>query len=98
MALPAAIAWQPVPAVAWPLLIGIGLGTVAIITCFVSGLRQAPAWIVAPFGYSGVVFAALLDWSVFDRVPTLMTIAGVVVVTAGCILIILLGRPRHAGA
>ena len=97
MAIPAVIAWQPVPTVAWPLLVGIGLGTVAIITFFVSGLRRAPAWIVAPFGYSGVIFAALLDWSVFDRVPGLMTVAGILVVSAGCILVILLGRPRAAG-
>lgn len=98
MAPPAALAWQPVPAAAWPLLVGIGLATVAIVACFVTGLSRAPAWIVAPFGYSGVVFAALLDWAVFDRVPDATTVAGVLVVTAACILILLWGRPRRDAA
>ncbi len=92
MALPAALAWQPIPAATWLPLIGIGLGTVAIVTCFVTGLRHAPAYVLAPFGYAAVIFAALLDWAAFGLVPNALTVAGIVVVTASCILIVRLGR------
>lgn len=93
MAVPAALAWQPIPAATWLPMAGTGLGTVAIVGCFVSGLRHGPAYLLARFGYASVVFAALLDWIFFGLVPDSLTVLGVLVVTGSCILILRLSRP-----
>lgn len=92
MAVPAALTWQPFPAATWAPMIGTGVGTVAIVTCFVTGYRHAPAYLLAPFGYASVAFAALFDWVVFDHVPNALTVAGIVVITTACLAVVRLGR------
>jgi len=98
MAAPAALTWKAVPPLTWLLMVGTGAGTVAIIGCFVRGLQHGPAHLLAPFGYTSVVFATGLDWLVFGLVPNGLTIGGVLVVTTACILILRMNRSAGGAA
>lgn len=89
---PAFLSWQPVPLMSW-LYTGLaGLIMVGSSMLLLMGFQQAPAYIVAPFGYTTIVFSALLDWAVFDRVPTNLVIWGSIMVVVASFLIIRLGR------
>jgi drug/metabolite transporter (DMT)-like permease len=52
----------------------------------VMAYAHASAARVAPFNYSVVVFAGFIDWLVWDRVPNLLSVAGVVLVCAGGVI------------
>ncbi|MEM7119642.1 MAG: DMT family transporter [Pseudomonadota bacterium] len=92
MAVPAAMQWQPVPI---ETLIHIALSGVCLLastTSLVFAYNFAPAYVLAPFGYSAVVFSALLDWLLYDHVPTGWTVLGAVLVVAASLLIIRMTR------
>ena len=86
----AALPWLWVPVT--PLEIGplFLLGPLAIAgqMCNIRGFRLADAAWLAPFGYSSVVFAALLGWVFFAHLPGLATLAGTALIVAGGLLLI----------
>jgi len=90
--IPAFFSWQPMPLMSW-LYTGLaGLIMVGSSMLLLMGFQQAPAYVVAPFGYTTIVFSALLDWIVFDRVPTNLVIWGSIMVIVASVLIIRLSR------
>ena len=95
MAVPAALQWRPMPPETWFHLALVGVLLLASTTCLLYAFNFAPAYVVAPLGYSAVVFSALLDWLVFDRLPTGWTTLGAVLVVVACILIITMSRTRR---
>ncbi|MCR9067243.1 MAG: DMT family transporter [Rhodobacteraceae bacterium] len=60
----------------------LALGAIAALGQFflIRSLTVAEAGVVAPFGYSGVVFSTLWGLTVFGEVPDAMTILGAVVI------------------
>lgn len=95
--IPAFLSWQPAPLMSW-LYTGLaGLIMVGASMLLLMGFQQAPAYVVAPFGYTTIVFSALLDWAVFDRVPTTLVIVGSILVIVASFLIIRLSsdHPGH---
>jgi len=92
---PAASTFAP-PAgvtVLWLILGGILL--LASTGCLVAAYQTAPAWLIAPIGYTAVVFAALLDWLVLNKVPHPQAALGMALVILSGILITVLGRRNH---
>lgn len=68
--------WRnPAPA-DWALLVGIGIAGGLGHLCLIRALRLAPASAVAPFSYTGLVWAALFGFAVFGEVPGAWTLAG----------------------
>jgi drug/metabolite transporter (DMT)-like permease len=51
-------------------------------TCLTQGYRKAEANIVAPFEYTGMIWAAVFGYFFFGEVPRLSTIAGMVLIAA----------------
>lgn len=95
MAAPAALQWQPMPLETWIFIALGGSLLLASTTCLLNAFNYAPAYVLAPFGYSAVVSSAILDWVVFDRVPTRWTILGAVLVVVASLLIIKMTRTRR---
>ena len=76
--------WAPVaPRDLWGFA-GVGvLGTVAQL-CLIRAFTLAPASVIAPFGYLGLIFASLWGWLFFDQLPDRWTVLGAgVIVAAG---------------
>jgi drug/metabolite transporter (DMT)-like permease len=71
-----------------PLVIGIGLSGAAAQWLFSTAFRNAPAVIVTVFNYSGIVWATLFGWLIWNEWPLPMVFAGAAVVIASNVLII----------
>jgi drug/metabolite transporter (DMT)-like permease len=84
---PLAVAhWSaPEPSV-WMWLLGVGVFMISSQLLLVMAFARASAALVSPFNYSVVVFAGLIDWLVWNQVPNLLSMAGVVLVCAGGII------------
>jgi drug/metabolite transporter (DMT)-like permease len=94
----AALQWVPVPAAHAPLLVGLAitgfLGQLAIIEAF----RHGQASAVAPFEYTALAWAVLLDWLVWRAVPDLHTLLGGAIIVASGIYLIRREAPPLAPA
>ncbi len=94
MAVPAALQWQPLSAETAIHIALSGAFLLASTTSLLFAYNYAPAYVLAPFGYSAVVFSAILDWWLFGRVPTGWTVLGAILVVAASLLIIRMSQ-RH---
>jgi drug/metabolite transporter (DMT)-like permease len=84
---PLAIArWTAPDPSAWMWLLGVGVFMMASQLFLVMAYAHASAAKVSPFNYSVVVFAGLIDWLVWDRVPNLLSVAGVLLVCVGGVI------------
>lgn len=76
--------WQPAGAFAWTLLIGIGVLSALAHYALIKALDYAEASAVQPYGYTLLVWAALLGFLVFADIPGPWTVlGGAVVVLSG---------------
>lgn len=71
-----------------PLLVGVGLTGAAAQWLLSTAFRNAPAAIVTVFNYSGIVWATLLGWLIWNDWPLPQVFAGAAVVIASNLLII----------
>ena len=78
------LVWQPVPLKTWGWFAVNGLLIGSAHYLMIETFRYGEAALVAPFKYSGVVYAAILGYLVWGDIPDLRTVIGVtVVITAG---------------
>jgi len=71
-----------------PLLAGIGLAGAAAQMLLTMAYRHAPAAIVTVFNYSGIVWATLFGWLVWNDWPATAVFAGAFIVIASNILLV----------
>jgi drug/metabolite transporter (DMT)-like permease len=90
--LPTAGGWVwPTPG-QWLGMAMIGVGAVGGFLCMTRGIQLAPASVVTPFQYSGIVWAGALGYLVFGDVPGPATLIGAAVIIGAGIFIVLRGR------
>jgi drug/metabolite transporter (DMT)-like permease len=87
VALPPAVHWWTTPSPrTWAILVLMGVfATIGQLT-LTRAYFHAPAARVGPFLYAGPVFAGLLDWLIWGRLPDLLFVAGGFVVIASATL------------
>jgi len=92
---PAGFWWTNPSAETWAILLLMGVfATVGQLT-LTRAYVHAPATQVGPFLYAGPVFAGLLDWLIWGRLPDALFVAGaVVVIVAATLALRLRGAPR----
>lgn len=74
--------WQPMAlADLWRFAFMGVFGTVAQL-CLIRAFTLAPASVIAPFGYVGLIFASLWGWLFFDQLPDIWTAVGASVIVA----------------
>ena len=59
---------------------------------FAESLARAPASVVAPLDYTGLLWAVLVDWIVFVQLPGPLGILGSVLITISALVVVL--KPR----
>jgi drug/metabolite transporter (DMT)-like permease len=89
--------FRPRATVDWLYLVGIGVFMAASQLLIILAYRHASAGRIAPFNYSVVVFSGLIGWFVWKNAPDLLSLFGVVLVTAGGILSTKFGGPNSRG-
>jgi drug/metabolite transporter (DMT)-like permease len=78
--------WKILSDKEWVYLIAIGMFMVAAQLFIILAYRYASAGRIAPFNYSVVVFSGLIGWLLWRDVPDSLSLAGVLLVSAGGIL------------
>lgn len=89
--------WVWTPPAAWQLALCVGLGPLAITAqyCWIRSYRHADAALVAPIGYTWIVFAALLGLLLFGELPTRATAVGSLLICAGGVMLTRLPEARR---
>jgi drug/metabolite transporter (DMT)-like permease len=85
-AVPLAWAWDPVPAAALALLVGIGVLATLGQLCLTRAYALAPAARIGAFTYVAVVFGGLAGWALWGERPDLASFGGMALVVACCLL------------
>ena len=91
-ALPQPWVWQPVQWAHLPQFAGLALCSSLGLGLITHAFRIAPASVVAPFDYSGLIWATLLGWLVWQEVPSPWFYAGAALIAAAGIYIALARR------
>jgi drug/metabolite transporter (DMT)-like permease len=79
-------AWRTPESSAWIYLIGIGLCLLVSQVAIILAYKLASAVTLAPVIYSVIVFTALINWAVWNKVPSWLEIGGMVLVILGGIV------------
>ena len=98
LAVPAWLVWQPMPT---EILVAVALlGPLALAGqyCNIRGFRLADAALLAPVGYSWILFAGLIGWIGFGEIPAPASAIGAALIVVGGILLARLPKPRLDGA
>jgi drug/metabolite transporter (DMT)-like permease len=92
-AAPAALTWRAPSPQTWAVLVLMcALATIGQLT-LTRAYVYAPAARIGPFLYAGPVFAGLLDWVIWGRLPDTLFVAGALLVVAAATMAL---RVRHA--
>ncbi|MFC4277918.1 DMT family transporter [Achromobacter aloeverae] len=78
-----------------PYFAGVALCSTLGLTLITQGFRIGPASVVAPFDYTGLIWATLLGWAIWNEQPDLATCAGAVFIAGSGVYIAL--RERRQG-
>ena len=82
---------------AW-MMIGItGCFGILIHLCFIRAFSAAPASVVAPYTYIGLIWATIYGYVISDEIPDIWAGAGAVVIVAAGLYIIHRERVRKGG-
>lgn len=88
-ALPLPWLWKPVEAAHWLPIAGIAVSSTLGLGLITQAFRTAPAVIVAPFDYTGLVWAALIGMIFWAEIPDAWSYLGAGLIAASGLLIVL---------
>lgn len=72
----------------WAIMFAMGILSLTGQYVIVQAFSAAPAAIVSPFNYSGLIWAVAFGWLLFDDLPDLFTITGALVIVASGIAVV----------
>lgn len=78
---PAEAVWRAPDVAGWAGLLALGILGVISHYCMILAYTAAPASIIAPFAYAGLLWSAVFGFVVFAEVPTLSTAIGALIIT-----------------
>lgn len=87
--------WKPLIAKDWILLTAAGILMFCVQLLFTASFKYACASDLAPFSYISVIISGLLDWVIYQRVPKLSGLLGIVLVIIGSVLTIIFGTKKR---
>lgn len=73
----------------WPFFAGVALFSTLGLSLITQAFRIAPASVVAPFDYTGLIWATLLGWVFWREAPDALTCIGAAIIVAAGLSIIL---------
>jgi drug/metabolite transporter (DMT)-like permease len=88
--------WAPVAAWQLGLLAAASLFLSAGYYLLIVAMRDGEMSLIAPFRYSGLLFALVLGYAVWGDVPNLLAWCGIVLLVGAGLHVLLAGRPRPA--
>ena len=98
IAIPAAIWWVTPTAYELAILALVGLFGIAGQSMITHGLSQGDATVLVPLDYSRIVYAAIVGYLLFSEVPGPWSFAGMAVIVAASLYLVLTEKKRQAPA
>jgi drug/metabolite transporter (DMT)-like permease len=80
------VKWSTPESRAWIWLLGVGVSMAISQLLLILAYQQASPSRLSPFNYSVVVFSGLIGWIIWDHVPNLLSLSGILLVCLGGIL------------
>lgn len=80
--------YQPIPVSAIPWLLYVGVVMFVTFVVYTKAFSYVPSSVLAPTSYFAIVFSGVLDWLIWDVVPDIPTVMGIVLVVCGGLLIL----------
>jgi drug/metabolite transporter (DMT)-like permease len=74
--------WRPPQGVDWLLFVGMGIIGALSQLCLIRAFRLAPAAIVSPFSYTGLIWATIFGFVMFLELPDVWTLAGAALIVS----------------
>jgi drug/metabolite transporter (DMT)-like permease len=81
--------WQHLP---WRALVAVGITGALYQWLLTMAFRWSSARLIAPFTYLSVVYAAIIDWLLWQQSLSLSTASGIVLVISGAIITVVIGQ------
>jgi len=72
--------WQPVAPADWPTMLAVGIFSTLGISLISQSFRLAPASTVAPFDYSGLLWATFWGWLIWGELPDKISYIGMILI------------------
>src|SRR5690606_2853542 len=79
--------WTPISSAHLPAIVGLSAFSTLGLSLITHGFRIGPVSVVAPFDYSGLLWAGILGWLMWQEVPNTWTYAGGLVIVASGVYI-----------
>jgi drug/metabolite transporter (DMT)-like permease len=90
--------WAPMPAADILFIVAIGIMTSSLMVLYTLAYRLADSSFVAPLEYTAMVWSVGLSWLVLRELPDAVAFAGIALVVAAGLAMLLLDRGRRPGA
>lgn len=88
--------WQSPVGLEWAMFVALGVfGTLSQL-CLIRAFRLAPAAAVAPFSYTGLLWATAFGYVIFSDLPDLWTVAGATLIVASGLYVFHRERQRRS--
>src|SRR5262249_25997996 len=84
--------WSPLTLKDCLFLLGVGVSTYLAQKFVTLSLHYANATTLAPITYVSILFTGLFGWLIWDEIPAKITLIGMTLVIAGCMLTVLFNR------
>lgn len=78
--------WTTPSGIEWLYLVGSGVFMAIFQLLLIFAVKYASTTTISPFIYLSVVFSGVIDWIVWDQIPTLLTALGALVVIASALI------------
>ncbi len=88
--------WTSPPPIVWLYLVLAGVMMICAQIAMTVAMRHATAHEVAPFLYTNVIFAGLIDWIVWKVTPDYISVIGMVIVFIGCVSTLLISTKKES--
>lgn len=80
--------WQPLDTTALLMIVALGFFALAGHFCLVLAISRSQTSVIAPFEYSSIVWAVIIEWTIWQYLPAQRTIVGgVIIICAGIYVI-----------
>tara|TARA_R110002074_G_scaffold13757_5_gene48627 strand:+ start:239 stop:1201 length:963 start_codon:yes stop_codon:yes gene_type:complete len=89
--------WVPMTPILWAWMGGAGVLGAATHISATASVARAPVSTLAPFDYAGLVFAVILDFAIFSRLPGAWGWVGIGLIAIAGLMTAMTGRPVGSG-
>jgi len=80
--------WQPLTLVSSLMIIALGLFALAGHFCVVTAFTKSQTSVIAPFEYTSIIWAVIIEWTIWQYLPAQTTIlGGLIIIGAGIYVI-----------